>query len=244
MFIISLLLGTENMDPSTCSLYTLGAKVITIQFTPDIVRKGHLHRLFIPALLHGGYFHILVNLFFQLRAGFLMEKYYTTQKFAVIYIACAFGGSLLSACAQVYRVSVGASTALFGILGLYGCYFIYNWFSLGPGRNLNFLIYIFMVVTSFSISAAASNVDLAGHAGGFVTGVLIGLALLPDELNKKWGYIRWGSLLLWSLLICALAINLGTINFTECDRFGYADRQGNYHTLYSDCSNMCEYYWK
>ncbi len=68
-------------------------------------------------VLHAGILHLASNLFFQCRVGFTMEQYWGTGRFAAVYVIAGFGGALFSCVTSPTVLSVGASGALFGILG-------------------------------------------------------------------------------------------------------------------------------
>ena len=146
-------------------------------------------------LLHGNVTHILVriikiNIFSQLRLGFTIEKYYGITKFIFIYVLSGLGGNLLGAYMNPDSISVGASTSLFGIFGSYGCYFLYNWNTFGPGRNLNLILYLFFVVISVELPITSQSIDISGHLGGFIVGGLLGFFLLPrGENTETWNFI-------------------------------------------------------
>ena len=129
-------------------------------------------------------------MFSQLRLGFTIENYYGTYKYILIYVLAGIGGNLLGGYSRPASISVGASTSLFWIFGAYGCYFIYNWHTFGPGRNLNLILYLFFLVISLELPITLQSVDIAGHIGGFIVGVLLGFFLLPRaEQAETWNYV-------------------------------------------------------
>lgn len=61
-----------------------------------------------------------------------IESIYGYLNTLSIWIVCAVGGNIFSAdFASEYSISVGASTSLFGMIGLFLAYFILNWNALG-----------------------------------------------------------------------------------------------------------------
>ncbi|CAG9330054.1 ROM1_2 [Blepharisma stoltei] len=205
-FLISVIMS-QSYQPSTCVLYKLGAN-----YAPSIVVGGEIWRLLMPIMLHGSLFHIILNLFFQLRIGFAVEKYYQTPRFILIYLISGIGGNILSAYTRKDGISIGASTSLFGIFATFGCYYAYNWYTFGPGRNFNLLVYLFFVIINFMAGFSIPNIDISGHIGGFLVGGMIGFLLLPREENSKtWTYIRFFSgfgLVLYFSTLGALLFNL------------------------------------
>ncbi len=74
-------------------------------------------RLLSPAFLHGGVIHILGNMLFLLFIGVPCEQKWGWRRFAVLYFVTAVGASLFSVAIHPNSISVGASGALFGIMG-------------------------------------------------------------------------------------------------------------------------------
>ena len=77
-------------------------------------------------VLHGGFLHILQNVVFQLIIGSFFELIVGPLRFLAIYIVSGIGGVLMSALIDD-NISVGASTALFGITGGLLAFLIVNW---------------------------------------------------------------------------------------------------------------------
>jgi len=139
-----------------------------------------------------------------------MEKYFKSLKFVLIYVLSGLGGNLLAGYFYPYSILVGSSTALFGIFGSFACYFIYNWHILGPGRNLNLIIYLFFVIISLELPITLDSVDIAGHIGGFTLGILLSFFLLPrEERSETWDFVLLingiGSLAYFVILIWLLS---------------------------------------
>ncbi|CAG9318633.1 ROM1_1 [Blepharisma stoltei] len=204
-----------SAEPTICTLYAFGAK-----YTPSIVLKGQVWRLVLPILLHANTLHILFNAFFQLRIGFAVEKYYQTYKFILIYIISGIGGNIFSAYWDSQNVSVGASTSLFGVFANFGCYYAYNWHKFGPGRDFNLLVYAIIVAISFGSAYDTPNIDIAGHIGGFISGSLLGFALIPrEESERRWCYIIYGSFIGVIIYFTVLALMVFNMEFPICEQY-------------------------
>jgi membrane associated rhomboid family serine protease len=88
---------------------------------------------------------------------------------------------MLSVLCDRSTVTVGASTAIFGILGGFVAYLMINWTALeryGPVRSTLACIIGFIVFISLLFSLGAS-IDAIAHIGGLLGGLLISLAMLP-----------------------------------------------------------------
>lgn len=182
MFLITLIVGGAKCDgafvkgnemagPSAATLALMGGKC------EPAIRDGDFWLLFTPMVLHSGILHLASNSFFQLRFGYTLEVRWTVPLFLVIYILTGFGASLLSAVQSPNSISVGASGALFGLLGANLSYLIYNW-PVIPDNKFEACFLSFVIIINF-ILGFGSNIDNWAHFGGFVTGFLGAVSLMP-----------------------------------------------------------------
>jgi membrane associated rhomboid family serine protease len=192
LFLITLIVGAAKYDgafvknnkmagPSAITLRAMGGK-----FTDDIRNQYELHRLLTPVFLHAGILHLLSNLFFQLRFGFICEVRWGIAKFALLYFVCGIGANFWSAVLSPFAVSVGASGALFGILGCDIAYLIYNWQEI-PHRGAEACTLAFVVLLNL-LFGLSSEIDNWAHLGGLITGLLIAVAVttpLVEKPNEK-----------------------------------------------------------
>jgi len=198
MFIVTLIVGGVKYDgavvkgnpmlgPSSLTLYEMGGK-----WEPDI-KAGHVWRLITPIFLHAGLIHLASNLFFQLRFGYVLELRWSIVRFIVIYFVTGIGASFLSCLGSPGSVSVGASGALFGIIGANLSYLIYNWERIPHNKN-EACILTFVVVINFLVGISG-NVDNWAHFGGLITGFLIGVSLpkpIYERPHENWYRIGFG----------------------------------------------------
>ena len=104
-----------------------------------------------------------------------------------MYILAGMFGNLFSVVFQqppYNTVSVGASTALYGVDGLLIGYLIINYSALSFLARLRcFLIFMILIMLVFTIltSAVVPNVDYLGHVGGTISGVW--LAAIPPSIK-------------------------------------------------------------
>jgi hypothetical protein len=111
--------------------------------------------------------------------GSSLEADIGVVRFMALYFLSGFGGILFSICCSEMR-SMGASTAVYGLVGAYLSFLILNWGYLKNNPNKRCQIIIFLCLGLFlSFLLGSENIDVLGHLGGFLTGVIIGLFLLP-----------------------------------------------------------------
>mmetsp|Transcript_85664 Transcript_85664/g.239343 ORF Transcript_85664/g.239343 Transcript_85664/m.239343 type:complete len:373 (-) Transcript_85664:67-1185(-) len=168
----ALLVGSVGLTPTTCCLYTLGAS-----WGPAIA-VGELWRLFTPVFLHASFSHLVVNLLFQLRVGFPIERYLGSKtRIGMLYVGSGVFGNLLSAAYDPIKIAVGASTSGLGLLGASLAMLVINWDSYSVARRRN------MVCGTLLIAglACSSHADTFGHLGGFISGICLMTLLSPTR---------------------------------------------------------------
>lgn len=197
LFIITLIVGAVKFGaafdknnkmagPSSQVLRYMGGK-----YTPDIREDGEIWLLVTPIFLHAGFLHLLSNLFFQLRFGYTLEYRWTMRLFVAVYMVTGIGASLWSAILGWDSVSVGASGALFGILGADVAYLAMNWADI-PSRGFEAFFLGFVLIINF-VMGTTENIDNWAHFGGFVTGLLLAPAMLPQvSVHQHGKLIKWG----------------------------------------------------
>ncbi|MBQ6687581.1 MAG: rhomboid family intramembrane serine protease [Bacilli bacterium] len=173
MFAAMYLLGNGSNDGLT--LYLFGANL------PEAVKAGEIYRLITCAFLHSGIIHLLFNMYALYVIGHQVETYIGKFKFTVIYLISAISGSLMSAI-FTDAMSVGASGAIFGLLGSL-LYFGYH-YRLYLGDVLRSQI-IPLIIANLALGFILPGVDNAAHIGGLIGGYLATMALGVKGKSKK-----------------------------------------------------------
>jgi len=139
---------------------------------------GHQwYRLITPIFLHLGVIHLLTNLFFQIPVGILIEREIGTVRTCLIYMISGIGGNLICGLFNPLSPQVGASGALFGLIGL----LIVKLFQLRHDVQrpcCEAIVLLAVALTSFALGTLPYIGNFV-HIGGFVFGLLASLALLP-----------------------------------------------------------------
>lgn len=99
-----------------------------------------------------------------------------------LYVLSGLGGITLSMCVRPNAHGVGASTAVFGLVGFFLTYIFSNFGYMGrerSGQRIFLIIYCsLLILMNLNIGPNADgHVDNWGHLGGCITGVLCGYAL-------------------------------------------------------------------
>lgn len=207
MFIATLWYGAANLDgafvasnsmggPSTRTLVHVGGK-----WEPYIRDEGQVYRLITPVVLHAGLIHLLSNVFFFLRMGWLLEARWGWWRTMAIYIISGIGGVFLSCICAPGVVSVGASGALFGLVGANVSWLIFNWDAV-PLANYEAVSLAFVILINFLFGIGGNNgIDNFAHLGGCIVGLLVGTWLAWDYVDKGacGSYTKWTMFILYIL---------------------------------------------
>ncbi|ORY95152.1 hypothetical protein BCR41DRAFT_315099 [Lobosporangium transversale] len=169
-------------------------------------------RFITPIFLHGGIVHLLFNLMFQMRTGADLERDMGWWRFGIIYMCSGivgfiFGGNF----APLLAPSMGASGAIFGLIGCLVLDLVQNWkLVVRPCWELSKLS--FMILFSFAFGLLPF-LDNFAHIGGFFAGILTGLVFMPVVyFSKRDKFIKLG-LRFIALPLIILIIVLGLTNF-------------------------------
>jgi len=140
------------------------------------VRQGEYWRLFSAAFLHNDFLHVAGNLVALGFLGRLVEIYHRPLLVPLIFLVAALLGNIASMMFSSAN-SLGASG---GVMGLAGYLLV---LSLRPSAGApEFLKEVVMSVIACIALIGVANwkfIDNAGHGGGALAGVLLGLALVP-----------------------------------------------------------------
>lgn len=172
LFISMYLFGEGSTHVRT--LIDFGANATTY------TKRGEYYRLFTSIFLHAGLAHLLCNMYSLYVIGPQTESFYGKLKYAGIFIFSGISGSLLSvALSGNNAVSVGASGAIFGLLGAI-LYFGYH-YRVYLGNVLKSQI-IPIIILNLLIGFTFSGIDNFAHIGGLIGGVFFSMAVgVPDK---------------------------------------------------------------
>ena len=171
MYIITVLMGLNNMN-----LLILGANNI------ELLKHGQVYRLITYGFLHGSIIHLISNMYCLYVIGSQVENNLDKKRFLTIYFISMITGGLLSALFND-GISIGASGAIFGLLGAL-LYFGFH-FRLYLSEALKTRI-IPVIILNLIIGFAVPGIDVACHIGGLIGGFLSAMMVgIPDIDNKK-----------------------------------------------------------
>jgi len=136
------------------------------------VAHGEWWRLVTAAFLHYGPFHLGINMYSLFFAGTLLEHVVGRWRFALLYLGSGIAGSAGAIWLSPNNVTVGASGAIFGILG--ALFVLERRRHIATGGQVAGLIVLNLVFT-FVLS---SFISVGGHVGGLIGGAILMWLLL------------------------------------------------------------------
>lgn len=171
--------------------FRFGNEIITTQ-------SGGWYRLLTSGFFHFGIIHLAMNCYFIYVLGPQLERPLGRVKFALLYLASLFGGSLgvvlIEGPGLVF--SAGASGAAFGMIAAVAMGMWrrgVNPFSTGIGRILLLNVFITVFVP---------NISIGGHLGGAIAGAICGAIMLSPGHKP---------LPKWASYATPLAVGIGSI---------------------------------
>lgn len=172
LFVLMYLLGDGSTYTRT--LIEFGANAVAL------TKSGEYFRLFTSIFLHAGIVHLLCNMYSLYVIGPQAESFYGKYKYLFIFLFSGICGSILSvAFSGNQAVSVGASGAIFGLLGAI-VYFGYH-YRVYLGNVVKSQI-VPIIVLNLLIGFTFSGIDNFAHIGGLIGGVFASMAMgVPDK---------------------------------------------------------------
>ena len=184
MFLAEIWLG-GGLDPHPVALFRLGS------LSAAAVRDGDWWRLGSYAFLHGGPLHLLFNAYALWILMRPIESLFGPAVALGLFAATAIAGGGASIAAATLRhndwqQAVGASGGIFGLFGAHVALYWRLRHRLAPEARraaARTLIFNLLINLALAVGAQAANfpLDNAAHAGGFLSGILLGL-LAPSHV--------------------------------------------------------------
>ena len=143
------------------------------------VGDGQVWRILTSGFLHGGLFHLFLNMFGLYILGGLLEPAIGKLRFGLIYFVSLLTGSFAVLLAAPQQPTVGASGAIFGLLGAA--------IVVMRSRGINPLESGLVVILGLNllITFLYPGISIAGHLGGLAGGTLAALVLFDLQQRVR-----------------------------------------------------------
>jgi membrane associated rhomboid family serine protease len=147
-----------------------------------VVVQGQYWRLFTALFLHGGFAHLLFNVFALYVLGPPLERAIGAVRFTLCYLISGLGSSagvVLLTVIGLVQVSqlVGASGCIMGIVGAWAGFLLRHRHAPNAKQRLANIFMIIVIQTAFDLSTP--QVSMAAHLCGLIAGFSLGLVLAP-----------------------------------------------------------------
>ena len=210
--------GTEPaLSSSVCRLGLIPADVLgtapagtTFPVGPGatctLAGGGSWHTVITSMFMHGGWMHIIGNMWFLWIFGNNVEDAMGHVRFVVFYLLCGIAAATLQTASQPDSVipMVGASGAIGGVMGAYVLMyprvnvhlfvilgFYANTFAVPAYFMLGYWFLLQLVSGSMAIGAEGGGVAFWAHVGGFVAGVLLSFVFRNREMLARHPNYGW-----------------------------------------------------
>jgi len=197
--------------------------------------KFEIYRFFTAIFLHGHEIHIILNMFSLFMVGPFIEHVFGKVNFFVLYMVTGVMGCVASFYINFPDISshehgapeaVGASGAIFGIVGGFTIFLIMNKSRLVDKIRLRLLqnIAIVLVLNLAFGFFSGLPIDNAGHIGGLLAGGFLGFFLRPEIFGyQKLNVAIPAALILLGLLLLSFIWSTWRYisSYSELSGWGY-----------------------
>jgi rhomboid protease GluP len=191
VYIAMVLSGVSAISPTAMDILRWGAD------RGVNVLNGEWWRLLSATFVHVGLLHLATNMWCLWNLGLLGEPLIGPLGVLAIYMLTGIAGNLLSTAANPYIVGAGASGAVFGIAGIL-IVLLSNKKLPIPQFELHrlrksviwFAILNFVIGGSTMVLNTSIRIDNMAHLGGFLSGLALGVPLLPQMTAGRQRYLR------------------------------------------------------
>ena len=185
------------------------------------IAQGEVWRLLTAVFVHGGILHLLFNAYALYVIGRQIETFYGPLRFSAVFLLAGLAGSVASLL-LTRAPSVGASGAIFGLIGAEAVFLYRNRRILGGRARRGLQNILFIAFLNLAIGLQGTfNIDNWAHIGGLVGGLSLSWFIGPlwamrvdpvpgaqptlEEQHPLTG-ARWAAVLIFALLLVALTV--------------------------------------
>jgi membrane associated rhomboid family serine protease len=171
--IVNNAINVRDNDALTSTLVAYGAKDNTL------IMQGQYWRFVTPIFLHANALHVGLNMLNLVVLGVFLERLLGHLRFLLIYLLAGIISIIASFHFAPQEVSVGASGAIFGLVGAYSVFVLAHRRAF-PHAGIPTLLWLVIIVgLNLGIGLFVQNIDNYAHVGGLLSGCLLGWELTP-----------------------------------------------------------------
>lgn len=154
-------------------------------YVPYVTESDEWWRLITSMFVHFGITHLASNMVSLYVVGHIVEAYYGSVRFTIIYLVSGLCGNLLTFATELssrdFSLSAGASGAIFGIMAAFVV------FAVSPALRRQFPFKRVIAGIFFALLPGfyAPGIGVTAHIGGFVSGLILCFLLNPHHLYSR-----------------------------------------------------------
>lgn len=168
------------------------------------IRAGQYYRLLTGIFLHGSIWHLFFNCYALYVIGSQIENFLGRVKYIIIYLFSGLIGSLFSMSFGGGVGSVGASGAIFGLMGALLYFGYYYRVYLGNVAKSQILP---LILLNLGLGFFMNGVDNFAHIGGLIGGIMMTMALgVKDKSSNFEKTNGWIIVLIFTVFITYFAL--------------------------------------
>ncbi|HUP54508.1 MAG TPA: rhomboid family intramembrane serine protease [Methylomirabilota bacterium] len=186
---VTMILIAASVIVSLSALWSAegGGLFDVLQLDKAAVAAGEYWRFWTVTLLHVNEIHLGLNMYALYLCGTIVERWYGSVRMLVFYLVCAAAGSIASFVFGGDVPSVGASGAVFGLVGLLlaaaRVHHPVDRRSRGFVGQLGMLVIVNLVIGFAGTAADLVSFDNAAHVGGLAAGLWLGALIPPTRVQ-------------------------------------------------------------
>ena len=171
--VINNAVNVQDNDALSNVLITYGAK------DNDLIIQGQYWRFITPIFLHANLLHVGLNMLNFFVLGIFLERLVGHLRFLLIYLLTGIISIIASFYFVPQEISVGASGAIFGLVGAYSVFVLWHRRAFRNNGIPALLWLVLIIGVNLSIGLFVPNVDNYAHLGGLLSGCLLGWWFMP-----------------------------------------------------------------
>jgi len=178
VYVATVVKGVGLNDPQG-SLYYKGALFVSNSFLPGQgLAYDEWWRVVTATFLHASLLHLGMNMLVLYMLGTVVEQSLGTGRFMMVYVAAGIAGSAGATLLSPNAPTVGASGAIYGIMG---SLLVLEYLATGSfaGQAMGF------IVINLAITFAIPGISIGGHLGGLVGGIVATYALVRTRSSRN-----------------------------------------------------------
>ncbi|MGX4645212.1 rhomboid family intramembrane serine protease [Holzapfeliella sp. JNUCC 80] len=172
-------------------------------FNPLVVIFNQWWRLITAQFVHINFLHFASNAVMIYYVSQFLEPALGKAKYLSIFLLSGIGGNLMSlAFGSDMIVSAGASTSLFGLLGVV---LALVWNNQNPAMTAIKQQFLALAILNLVMDLFIPSINIQGHFGGLLFGVLFGI-IFGGQKNQKLYATRWRIVAIFATIILTLIL--------------------------------------